>query len=359
LENSRSTDGIAHDGLFRALFESAPVGIALVDREDHIVEANQALGEMLGCTADELRGRELTDFDPGFRDDPVLFRELTEHVRDSYSVERRYRRKDGGVTWGRTTVWVIPANGMHEGRYAIGIVEDITRQKRAEQELRDQETLAEIGKMAAVVAHQVKNPLAGIGGALQIIRDRFSTDADERGIIEEIQLRLRELDQTVDAVVRYARAGEPHFARLAISQIVRSSARKLTELEFPGIRVEVSGGDDVKLNGDAVMLDTLFSHLLRNAAEEMEGRGQVTVSISASDHDCVVSVSDRGPGCPVEDREHIFAPFFTTKARASGLGLALARRVARAHGGEVACETERYAGGATFVVRLPLEPTRT
>lgn len=319
----------------------------MIDSDDRIAEANPALAEMLGWSREELRGRELSSFGQDLVE-ASLHRELIQETRSSYCVEKRYQCKHDGYLWGRTTVWVRPAH--ERDRCAIGMIEDITREKSAEGHLRDQETVAEIGKMATIVAHQVKNPLAGISGALQIIQDRFPAASDERGILTAIQQRLYDLDQTVDAIVGYARAGQPQLTRLSISHVVSHAVDEILAA-YPEISVEVSGTEDLEIAADATMLNVLFSQLLQNAAEAMNGSGEISVYIRAEGRSCLVAVRDHGAGVPAEHREQLFAPFFTTKSRATGLGLALALRIARAHGGDISHEPTS-SGGATFVVQL-------
>jgi PAS domain S-box-containing protein len=337
--------------LFAALFESAPVGIALLDRDGVIVDANSALAALLGCTADELDGQSFATLDTLYADGDGSGSHPVEPP--SHDVERRYWRKDGAISFGRSSTWIIP--GQFPARwYAIGMVEDITRRRAAEKKLRDQQTLAEIGKMAAIVAHQVKNPLAGIGGAVQIIRDRFPEGAGEREVLAEISHRLKQLDSRVDALVRYARASEPVFATLAIAETVEGVAKRLRSA-FPQVAIAVDVDPDVTIEADQMMLDTLLDHLLRNAAEAMEGVGEIRVRLETDAMGLRLIVEDQGPGCG--DPEMVFAPFFSTKPHGVGLGLAVARRVARAHRGDIVYEAG--AEGARFIVHIPVKQPRS
>ncbi len=346
---------------FRRLFENAPAGIAIVTTDERVVAVNPALASMLARELDSLTGCALTDFTIGYteaasREYESVKRELLDGARQSCSFDRRLRRADESVVSARVTTWVNPsANGG--SIYLIHMFQDITREREAAEQLKAQATLAQLGRMAAVVAHEVKNPLAGIGGALHIIRDRLDEGAFERVIIDEIRDRLGGLNSLVDGLVKFARPVNIEYGRVEMLPLLERAARVVGEERLGQGKVEfrTKAPCNCELLGDPRLLEQLVVHLLRNAGRAVQPAGGVVeVEARASGSFCTVRVTDNGPGLDDETRERIFDPFFTIKNQGIGLGLAQSRRIARAHSGEL--EVESSSGeGTTMLVTLPRE----
>lgn len=224
--------------------------------------------------------------------------------------------------------------------------------RRAETARWRQESLARMGEMAAVVAHEVRNPLAGIKGVLQVVGQRLAAQSGERRALQEATLRLDSLQALTEELLLFARPSSPEPAPLSLSQLVQETARLLqADRGFDGLVVETRGGRG-ELRGDPRQLRTVVLNLLRNAAEAAGGKGRVVVEVRDRGDEVELRVEDDGPGVPEEERERVFEPFFTTRARGTGLGLAIVRRVVEVHGGEVSVESGP-GGGACFRVRLP------
>jgi signal transduction histidine kinase len=229
---------------------------------------------------------------------------------------------------------------------------EITDRKRAEERLREQEALARLGQMAAVVAHEVKNPIAGIRGALQVIGSRMPADARDRPIIGEIIARLDGLNTIVQDLLVFARPRELRAEPLELKPLILSTIDMLKrDPGMAGLQVEIDG-DGAVVRADAEQLQVAFQNVLMNAAQAMAGAGRVQVTIELVQDAWKVSIADSGPGMPPDVRNKVFEPFFTTKSRGTGLGLPIARRVVEAHGGHIAIDTPA-SGGTVVSVSLP------
>jgi signal transduction histidine kinase len=225
--------------------------------------------------------------------------------------------------------------------------------RRAEEARWRQESLARMGEMAAVVAHEVRNPLAGIKGVLQIVGQRLPADSGERRAVQEAMLRLDSLKALTEELLLFTRPRSPEPAPLGLGQLARETAKLLgADRGLAGLTIETRG-DPGELRGDPRQLRTVVANLLRNAAEATGGKGHVVVEVRDRAEEVELSVEDDGPGVPEEHRERIFEPFFTTRARGTGLGLAIVRSVVEAHGGRVVAEAAHGGGGARFRVTLP------
>ncbi len=259
--------------------------------------------------------------------------------------------KAAGRFWENHYVPLRGPGGAVTGAVAVSV--DVTERTEAEEKLVRQEALARLGAMAAVVAHEVKNPLAGIGGAIQILRDRLPAGAADREILAEILERLKGLNALVRDLLDFARPRAPRFAPLLLGTTIRETAALLSaDPSFAPLAVEIEG-PDLTLVGDADFLRDVFHNLLLNGAQATGGKGPLGVSIAEKNGRARVVVRDGGPGIPPELSERVFEPFFTTKHRGTGLGLSIARRLVEAHGGTLTLSSPP-GGGTSAVVELPL-----
>ncbi len=231
--------------------------------------------------------------------------------------------------------------------------ETVAAREAAESRLREQAALARLGEMAAVVAHEVKNPLTGINGALQIIGERLPSDSRDRKIIADIRARIGSLNDSVSDLLVYARPRVPNRTRIELRAILAETASLMRQDPAAGhVQVEVAG-DNPTLHVDPAMMREVFLNLVLNAAQAMGGNGTVGVKVDNGGDVCRISITDSGPGIPEDIREKIFEPFFTTRARGTGLGLAIVRRTVEQHDGEVTFECPP-SGGTVMTVRLPV-----
>ena len=221
-----------------------------------------------------------------------------------------------------------------------------------EQRLTEQKSLAKLGEMAAVVAHEVKNPIAGIRGALQVITSRMPADQRDRTILIDIITRLDGLNRIVQDMLMFARPRalrqEPIALGTLLSDTVSLIERDPTMLN---LKIGVSGACDIV--GDREMLQIVFQNILMNAAQAMDCNGRVDVTITGADGRCRIAVVDRGPGMPADVRDKAFDAFFTTKHRGTGLGLPIASASSKPTAARCT-STCRPSGGTTISVDLPL-----
>jgi signal transduction histidine kinase len=225
--------------------------------------------------------------------------------------------------------------------------------RRREGEARWREvSLARIGEMAAVLAHEVRNPLAGIRGVLQVVERRLPPESGERQAVREATNRLDGLRALTEELLLFARPRPPVPVPLDLGTLVRENVRLLrADRASEGLLVETRG-DVGEILGDPQQLRTVVANLLRNGAEATAWKGRIAVLLVDDGDGVELRVQDDGPGVPEEERERIFEPFFTTRTRGTGLGLAIVKRAVEAHGGEVTVEAAAGAG-ACFRVRLP------
>jgi signal transduction histidine kinase len=212
--------------------------------------------------------------------------------------------------------------------------------------------------MAAVIAHEVKNPLAGVRGAIQVIGSRLPKDSKDAAMIKEIVARLDALNELVKDLLLFSRPPHPKTGPVDLAALLTVTGELLnSDPALKEVRVDVRGAAPI-VSADANLLKIVFENLLVNSAQAMKGRGTIRALISLVGGECRIEVRDEGPGIPAEVLERIFTPFFTTKARGSGLGLPTAKRLIEAHLGSISIASPA-GGGAVVTIRLPVELAHT
>jgi PAS domain S-box-containing protein len=334
-----------------ALDQSAIVATA--DARGRITYANDRFCQISKYAREELLGQDHRLINSGYHPKEFI-RDLWDTIRTGrvWRGEIRNRAKDGSIYWVDTTI--VPFVDEHGKPFQyLAIRADITERKRAEQRLVEQGALVRLGQMAAVVAHEVKNPLAGIAGAVQVIGGRLPEASADRQIVQEILARIAALDASVKDLLLFARPRLPQLAPVPLGALLHDTvALLLRDPQAHHVTIHLPA-EDALVSGDAEQLRPLFLNILLNAAQAMQGQGEVRVAIARRDGQCLLSVTDTGPGIPAEVREHIFEPFYTTKHRGTGLGLAIARRVIEMHGGSIGASCQP-GGGTTIEITLPL-----
>ncbi len=330
--------------------------VATTDVTGRITDVNNKFCEISKYSREELLGQDHRIINSAYHSKEFI-RGLWQTIAHGaiWRGEIRNRAKDGSFYWVDTTI--VPFLNERGRPYQyMAIRSDITERKRSESLLREQAALARLGEMAAVVAHEVKNPLAGIRGSLQVIGGRMPSESRDRVVLRDIVDRLDSLNNIVDDLLVFARPREPKLAPLILDDLLRSTAALLTrDPAYAATQVEV-GDTQAVVRADAEQFQIVLVNLLLNAAQATQNQGHVRVAVSTGDGRCRIAISDNGPGIPDAVRERIFEPFFTTKHRGTGLGLPTAKRVIERHGGTIDIQCPP-SGGTVVTVSLPLDPT--
>jgi two-component system sensor kinase FixL len=341
---------------WRSVVESAVDGIVVIDAGGRIEAFNPAAERLFGYAEREVVGRNVNLLMPSpFHEehDVYLARYLETGVPRIIGIGRDVTalRRDGTTFPIHLAVGEMFVEGQ---RKFTGIVHDLSERAHIEHQLREQTTLARLGEMAAVIAHEVKNPLAGVRGAIQVIGSHLPQDSKDAAIAKEIVVRIDALNELMKDLLLFARPPQPKPATVELRALVVTTADLLSaDPALKNVQVHIDGAAQ-SIEADAGLLTIVFENLLVNGAQAMQGQGTIRVTLSSLDDTCQIAFSDNGPGIPSEVREKIFTPFFTTKARGSGLGLPTAKRLIEAHGGHIsiACPPD---GGTTVTIHLPAQ----
>lgn len=329
--------------------------VATTDVKGRITYVNDMFCEISKYPREELLGQDHRLINSGYHPKEFI-RGLWQTIANGriWRGEIRNRAKDGTYYWVDTTIVPFLDEGGRPYQY-MAIRSDITERKRSEALLREQAALARLGEMAAVVAHEVKNPLAGIRGALQVIGGRMPETSRDRVILGDVVERLDSLNDIVHDLLVFARPREPKLAPVPLVDLLEGTAALLKkDPAHAAAHVEITGDRPV-IQADAEQLQIVLLNLLLNAAQATDADGRVRVTVTTHDGICRIAIADNGPGIAPEVRERVFEPFFTTKHRGTGLGLPTAKRVVERHQGDITIDCPP-GGGTIVTVILPVDP---
>jgi len=347
----------AQEKYLAAVFDTSADAIIGLDPDETVRWWNRGAEMLFGYTSEEMVGRKFYAIVPPELKAQGELERLAEIVRrDGFirNYETQRVAKDGSrLTVALTRTLLRGDHGEILGTSAI--VRDITEQRRMERKLARAESLAAMGELAAGLAHEIRNPLAGISGAMQVIAQAMPPGDPRRETVAEIQRQVQRLNKTVDDLVSFARPRPPEPALFQVNTLLEETLSVLKqEPQLEGIEVTT----DLQADLPQVMIDpqqmqNVFMNVILNAAQAMPQGGRLTVRSVARDHGAAIAFADTGCGMSREQIEHIFRPFYTTKTRGTGVGLSISQKILESHGGSIEAESAEGAG-STFTILLPI-----
>ena len=356
---------VAPESFFRDLVWSLRNGVIAVTRTGQVAVMNEVAYQILGLKP--RRADVGQPFMQVLRDQPDVLRIVASAFELSHLPNRaELRLKSTGKVIGYTLSQVRDARGRITG--ATLFFKDLTRVEQLEERERLRDRLAALGEMAAAIAHEVKNPLAGIEVMAGILKRQLASSEDAQSILGDIIKEAKMANAIVLEVLEFVRPIRLQVERIALADVVRD-AMSMAESHVPrgetGIEVRLPE-DLPPIQGDPHQLRQLFTNLLTNAFEALAGAGSVVISAKylplqeegpeIESHGVpmvLVEVADDGPGVPPDLIDRIFSPFFTTKPRGSGLGLAIVRKIIDAHDGRIDVAAQ-VGSGTQFRITLPV-----
>ncbi len=352
------------DGFYRNMVWSLANGVIAITREGRIAVMNETAYRVLGLDPDDSDiGRPFTEV---LRDQPDIVRILGGAFNLSTLPNRaELRLKSTRKVIGYTLSHIDDGQGQLVGGTLF--FKDLTRVEQLEERERLRDRLAALGEMAAAIAHEVKNPIAGIEVNAGILRRRLANSPDAQAALADIINEAKMANAIVQDVLEFVRPIRLQMERVSLDQVVRDAmAMAESHVHRGGTTIATRIPPDLPpIQGDGPQLRQLFTNLLTNAFEALEGTGTVEIVASLIEEDhgtadeprpvpiILVEIVDNGPGVPRELADKVFSPFFTTKAQGSGLGLAIVRKIVDAHDGRIDLST-RPGGGACFRIALPV-----
>lgn len=335
--------------LYKQIFDDITTGIITVDAGNTITSLNSAAHRISGFTEEEARGKTLKTFMP------QLMEEKTGEIRPIATVIR----KDGakipvGYSWSRLN---MPGEA---GNYRIYTMQDLSEIKRMEFQIRQAEKMAAIGRMAAGIAHEFRNPLAAMSGAAQLLEQEISQDTTTQALMNIIIRESDRLEGTIREFLLYSRPPEPVMTWFSLQGLINEA---LTMVERDpdwnnAIKTDVTIGETLDCWGDANQIRQIIINLLINASQAMVETDNPRIGIQAKEavnengFITLLSITDNGPGIAQKNKTSILDPFFTTRESGTGLGLSIVSQIVETHEGKLSIR-DATPQGAVFQISLP------
>ncbi|THB77691.1 MAG: hypothetical protein D6B25_06100 [Desulfobulbaceae bacterium] len=329
------------------LISSMPLGIIAFDK-DGIVQS---------CNSCALKILELTSFETGPHRAANIPSEVLSVVENSYQGadydEISVPFKTGIKTISVRCVPIMGPEALVQGRMLI--LQDLSTQKNLEDQLQRSKRYAALGKMAAGVAHELRNPLSSIKGLALILRSRLSEDTQATDSANLLISEVERLDRGIGELLEYARPEQLRREVVDLEKIIRNSIM-LVEGDAVSAGTKIIADIEKPLraiNGDQDKLTQVLLNVILNGLQEMSSGGTLSISATQQDNDSVtIRLSDTGSGIDPQNLEKVFDPYFTTKNEGTGLGLALTRKIIEEHGGSIEIE-DSSTYGTTVKIDLP------
>lgn len=356
-ENRRLTSSLrASEMKYRDLIENSPDMVHVLDAEGRFVEANRTETERLGYTLAELKEMDFISIvDAPQRDRTrAHLREVRE--RGISRAESRIVTRSGEAIDVEMFATAQRDPGGGSAGYVRCFVRDISEWKRVQRTLAEKERLAAIGQMSATIAHEVRNPLAGISGAIQVLFSQLATDPKKAEVLREILARIDRLNAIIGDLLQFAKPLVPSLKPVRFASLVRAALDVLSrDPVMQGIDVVVEDRTGTRtFLWDPAQLEMALTNLLLNAAHAMKGQGRITISGRRARGEVEIAIEDSGPGFREEALERAFTPFYTTKVKGTGLGLAVTRKIVEAHAGSIRVHNRPASEGPGAVAEITL-----
>ncbi len=345
--------------LYQTLFESAGDAIMITGLENEtlgeVISANKAAAELYGYSIDELIGMNIIKLVPEGKV-PKFRKQMRSVLSGKWSHQRVKRvNKDG------TLLQVDMSMGLlylGEKKHLLTFCRDISAQLHAEEELHRANQMALVGQMAVGLAHEIKNPLAGIKVSLDVLADDLELQSDDRELFARIINEINRMEKLLKNLLNYARPPQPHFDLVDINRLLDSSLKNVATAANSKTDLIIHfenelSADLPQIEVDSAQIQQVFLNILLNAVDAMETEGTITTLTRLDGLESLwIEISDTGKGMTEAVQGKIFNPFFTTKTKGTGLGLSICKRLIEQNGGQIQVYSQPETG-TSFVIVLP------
>jgi PAS domain S-box-containing protein len=341
----------------QSVLQSLPEALFLFDNQGRIIDLNQPAEQLVGVAREELLGhpaKVLSDrVNAGDTEETAVERALRgDHVRH----ERRVFRTGKAGELREMLISASPMCDMGGGIVgALLVLQDITELTALQRQVESSERHFAVGQMTAGLAHDFNNVLNTISEAVYVLETHNNRSEHDRSMLGIIESAVRRGSEMVGNLREYLRGNRIARERLDMRRLIEEVlqlAQPLLETH-PSIQVVRQLEEVPAVEANPAELRRVFVNLVRNALEAMPQGGTLTLRCNRTDDRVATSVADNGTGIPLDEQKMIFSPYYTTKSKGTGLGLAEARRAVQAHGGQIRFESSPGAG-TTFHVLLPI-----
>ena len=349
---------------FRDLVENSLTGISIV-QDGQVVYQNQEQERLLGPLP---RSYLLADFEKIHPDDVEAVKRLSQRIgkAEIQMLETEFRFYTQGISKNARDMKWVSCRAMlteYRGKEAILVnMIDRTKARELEHLLAIQDKMASLGRVAAGIAHEIRNPLSGINiylNTLKKLHNKIGSEEKFKQIIGQIQSASHKIESVIRRVMDFAKPGEPRLALIDLNQPIKEVINlSAVTMRKSGISLENALSENLPFcKADPALIEEMALNILNNAAEAMktmEAGKKIVVTSNVKDDSIILTISDSGPGIAPEVKDKIFDPYFTTKSDGTGIGLSLSHRIVTDHGGSLSV-ADSDLGGAEFRIEIPIK----
>jgi len=361
-ERSKAEEALKEsEARIRAILETAVDSIITINERGIIESVNSAVEQLFGYSENEVIGKNVSVLMTSpYREehDTYLANYLKTGKKKIIGIGREVvaQRKDGTIFPIRLSVSEF---FLGDKRMFTGIVHDISEEKALQQQILQSERLAIIGKMAAKVAHEVRNPLSSISLNAEMldeeIQDQNSDYKEAKSLLKSMIREIDRVTSLTDEYLQFSRLPESQPIKGNLNSLIKEMLELLAE-EFKQKKIKLTSNSlskELQVRFDRAQLRRVFLNIIRNAIESMPDQGTLNIWTERNRETAIIGIQDSGHGIPEDKVNEIFNPFFTTKDFGTGLGLAISQQIIHEHKGKIYCES-KIGQGTTFRIELPL-----
>ncbi len=334
------------NSMLEMIFDTLEDGVVVIDRKAFIKFHNKLASELLGIPETH-DGHRLTQFLPDLKWDEFFHSDRLSFRTEVEVMYPQYRRLQ---------LMLLPLEGRPE---SLVLLRDITIQLEESSREIENQSMRMVSLLAAGVAHEIGNPLNNIYINLQLMQQEVHEGIENTetmlSMLQTAQNEVTRLDGIIRRFLSAMRPTKPNFTRVDLREVVANTLQALSaEIEKHQIHVSADFKLFQPINGDKAQIQQVLMNLVKNALQATEQNGNINIHCYEDDNFVICDVKDTGCGISTEEIQHVFDPFHTTKKAGTGLGLFIAERIMREHGGSISIESQK-GEGALFRLRFPLE----
>ena len=338
------------------ILENMSSGVIVIDESGTITVFNKVAEEITGYSSGDVIGKTYRDLFDDLENPELSLLNALKSEKIVYKKEKSIFDKNGvkkPVLFSTSVIF----DEKEDILGAVEIFEDLSEIRTLQEQVRRHQTLVELGEMAASIAHEIRNPLGGIGGFATLLERDLEGDPAKQKLVSRIIKGINDLHKLTSDVLLYTRKMEPNFNQVDIKHVMLEIV-SLVKMEAEDANINIIYNhpkEDILVEIDIDLLKRMLLNLCKNAMHAMPEGGNLSMLLSWQmlHNKCKLVISDSGVGIEKENLAKIFNPFFTTSSRGTGLGLAMVRRMVEVHGGSIEVKSELNKG-TDFTISLPI-----
>jgi PAS domain S-box-containing protein len=345
------------------LIDTIPVPVFYKDVQGRYLGCNKPFEDFIGMKREEIIGKSVYDISP--REFADSYDEKDRELFDNPGIqvyESSVKDRDGEIHY---VIFNKATFRNPDGQVGglIGAINDITERKRAEEAMQRTEQMVACGELSTRLAHEIKNPLAGIKLSMEVLSEEPEFSEEDRDVLGRVVDEVQRIEELLKSLLNFSRPPKPQLAHVDVSDVLKKSLTFMQKYSSTllkrseAIRIVTEYEEGLpEIMADPMQLQQIFLNLFLNAADAMPGGGTLAVRAFRADSENTlqIEVSDTGKGIGEESPDKLFKPFYTSKPKGTGLGLTITKQLVEQHDGVIEV-SNNDDGGATFQIRLPIE----